>query len=154
MSDFNGKIVIKKVVNGEPHIIERSFDNQQDYDQFVQDNNLDLNWGVDYNPMMGRWGLWDDMLERFARPAVAYHAPMYQLAPTKTGNQILDKYSNKQYELRNKKLKNQKEIQELKKTISELQRMQKEFEADWDQATVWEIIADIQEMQEKLKSLE
>jgi hypothetical protein len=43
MSNFNGKIVIKKVVNGEPHIIERSFDNAKEYEQFVKDNNLDLN---------------------------------------------------------------------------------------------------------------
>lgn len=154
MSDFNGKIVIKKVVNGEPHIIERTFDNQQDYDQFVQDNNLDLNWGVEYNPMMGRGGPWDDMLDRFTRPSIGYHAPIYQLPPTKTGNQVLDKYTHKQYELRNKKLKNQKEIQELKKTINELHRMQKEFESDGDQDTVWEIKADIVQLQQKLQTLE
>lgn len=136
MSDFHSKIVIKKVVNGEPHIIERSFDNQDDYNKFIQDNNLDLNWGRDYSPALpSRNNFRGDIMDPFTRP-LGYTVPVRHLPPAQTGNQILDKYAHKQYELRSKKLHNQKEIQELKKTIAELQKMKKEFESDGDQDTV------------------
>jgi hypothetical protein len=65
----------------------------------------------------------------------------------------LDKYAKKQHDLRSKKMKHQQETESIKKTIKELEKMQKDFETDDDVQTVGEIKADIIMLEEKLKKI-
>lgn len=160
-TNFRGKVVYYTNVNGKEQRIEKEFDNPAEYQNFINNNNLQLptTWANIWTSGLNNF--FDDFfthkLENFlGRSALNYH----NINNTETTTIWYDEYNNHlaEYEKDLKKLEEEKTRKEERKSyltwlIEKLKEYKKRFEEAWLKEKIKNIEEDIKKATKELKEL-
>lgn len=146
---FKAKVYQYSNINGKENKIEREFDNEQDYQNFIQNNENQSMFGFNW------WSLreFNKYLDDFFDRKLGYdfwetenELPYFENSPVD-----LSKYEQELRKIENDKKAKEAKKNQLESTLSKLREYRKKFKEEWKDDLVKNIDSDISKVQEELK---
>ncbi len=150
---FKGKVYLYKNINGKEKKIDKEFDNEEDYKNFLEEN-PEFNWSsnvenfVNYPWLLGFENFLDDFVNKKLW-RVWWEDTKKQLP---SGDTIdLSEYENEYSRIEEEKQKKEERRKEMESTLEKLKNYKKRFKEEGKEDLVKKIDKDIEKVQNDLK---
>lgn len=150
---FKGKISIYKNLNGKENKIEQEFDNESDYNRFIEENKIQL-WEFNQSFFSNIYDLEKYIDDAFFKRIWKFFT--HTKTPGLDYQRIdwlpsLDKYASEYEKILSEKKAKENQKNALKQTIEWLKDYKKKFENEWRNDLIQQIQQDIKKYEEELK---